>query len=461
MLVTVCGRIFPSKEEAGKIDILMKYQSSCMRSAYKRICEGKTKSEIESHLKELYPELNSRYRRDGYFRALVNYEAALKLEKIGIINSVEKVVFGGRKNLKQREQGTLTSDEWKRLRNNQLFSRGDTSKKGNLNLRFVELNGQLFIRVNTGNRIWINIPAYLPKHMEEIVSGSVPYGVRILRKNNSYELRVHRKEDFDNRVGFRSGAVGVDFNHDTVDLAVTNGKGQLKAQRTICCKSLTCARKGKREWLIGNLAKRIVRYAKYWKRGLVIEDLRKVTQGQSNQHLFTYRKFSEALKRRAEREGVQIRIVNPAYTSIIGRWKYSPYYHLTVHQSAAIVIARRGQGFTEHLRKLKTLVLEPLEGGEVREHKPKCRAHAWRLWRKLGSLPSHQGTNFKHSNQPYKINRMESWRTRSSSENSLGKDTISRGKIVIPSNGPSQSDVKRSHVSPKMRRKGLSTRPKS
>jgi IS605 OrfB family transposase len=461
MQATVCGKIFPSKEEAEQIDLLMKYQSACMRSAYKRMCEGKTKSEIDCYLENLYPDLNTRYRKDGYFRALINYKAALKLEKIGLIDSVGKVIFGGRKNLQRREQGKLTSEEWKQLRNNQLFSRGDKSKKGNLNLRFMKLNGQLFLRVNTGNRIWINIPAYLPKYVEEIISGVVSYGVRIIRKNGSYELRVNRREDFDAVVGFKLGAVGVDFNHNTVDLAVTNNQGQLKAQRTIYCHSLTYARRGKREWLIGNLVKQVVRYAKYWKRGLVIENLRNVTQGQSNQHQFSYRKFSEALKRRAEREGVQIRIVNPAYTSIIGRWKYAPYYHITVHQSAALVIARRGQGFTEHLRKLKTLILEPMEGGKVREQTLNCRVHAWCLWRKLGSLPSRQGTNFKHSNQPYKINRMESWRTRSSLESSLDKDNISRGKIVIPGNGPSQSDVKKPHIPPKMRSKGLSTRPKS
>jgi IS605 OrfB family transposase len=441
MQVTVCGKLFPSIEEAGKLDLLMKHQSICMRSAFKRLSEGKSKSEIDKYLKNLYPELNSRYRRDGYSRAQFNFDAALSLVKLGLLKSTEKVVFGGRKNLKLRAQGKLTSKEWKRLRNNQLFSRGDKSKKGNLNLRFVKIDGQLFLRINAGYRTWINIPAYLPKFVEEIISGEFPYGVRILRKNETYQLRVNIREDIKTKIGFQLGAVGVDFNHSTVDLAVTNKQGQLKAKSTIYCHSLTCARKGKKTWLIGNLAKKLVRYAKYWRRGIVIENLRKVTQGQSNQHLFAHRKFSEALKRRAEKEGVRVRIINPAYTSIIGQWKYAPYYHLTVHQSAALVIARRGQGFSEPLRRLKTLILEPMEGGEVKEHKLRHRVHAWRLWRKLRNLPSHQGTNNQHSNQTYSIDRMESWRTKSSTEISLGKDDISRGKIAIPSNGPSHGDV--------------------
>lgn len=443
MQVTVCGRIFPSTEQSIKLDLLMRNQSACMRIAYRRLCERKTKSYIESSLKNQFPDLNSRYRRDGYFRAITTFEAAKKLVEMGMLESTDKIIFGGRKNLRRRERGELSSKEWQRLRNNQLYSRGDKSKRGNLNLRFVKLNDRLYLRVNTGNRTWTCIPAYLPKYIEHLITGTAPYGVRILRKNKNYEVRINLTEEYEEQLGFEKGAVGIDFNHNTIDIVVTNAQGQLKDERTIDCHALTCARRGKREWLIGNLVKKIVRYGKYWRRGLVIERLHNVTRGQSNQHQFTHRKFLEALKRRAERESIQVRIINPAYTSIIGRLKYAPYYHLNVHQAAALVIARRGQGFSERLRRLKFLVLKPMEGGEVREHSLGRRVHAWCLWRKLGSLPSRKGTDTKYSNQPYETSRMESWRTRYLSEKSLGKDDRSRGKTGIPGIGPSLSDVKR------------------
>ena len=50
------------------------------------------------------------------------------------------------------------------------------------------------------------------------------------------------------------------------------------------------------------------------------------------------------LTRRAYREGVLTKSVNPACTSIIGALKYQNAC-LTSHQSAAMVIARRGLGF--------------------------------------------------------------------------------------------------------------------
>jgi hypothetical protein len=96
---------------------------------------------------------------------------------------------------------------------------------------------------------------------------------------------------------------------------------------------------------------------------------------------------------------VMVRQVNPAYTSIIGEWKYASYYRITGHQAAALVIARRGQGFRERLRRLKSLVLEPMEGGELSERAPSRRVHAWSLWRCLGSLPSQKGTDTMHLDQ--------------------------------------------------------------
>lgn len=436
MQITVRGRIFPTDDQASKLDELMRTQSSCMRYAYCRLCEGKTKSEIEANLKEKFSTINSRYYRDGYFRAKSNYESALELVRDGELKSPECVVFGGRKNLKRRECDEITNEEWKRLRNNQLYSRGDNSKNGNLNLRFIEHNEELRLRVNIGDRKWISIPAYLPGHVDKLLNGDMPYGVRVLRKNSGYELRVCFEEGHGLKMGFEHGAVGVDFNQPTIDLAVTNEQGQLKTTRTIECHAITSARREKREWLIGNLAKRVVDFAKYWHRGLVIERLSDVARGRRNQHEFVHRRFLEAVKRRAEREGVAVREVNPAYTSVIGEHKYAPYYHITIHQAAALVVARRGQGFPERLRGLKSLLFEASEAGEGNEGAPSRRVHSWSLWRLMGDLPSRKGTDHTHPGQSPETIGVESPGTSGSTERSLGGDGTPRREIASPGSGP-------------------------
>ena len=57
-------------------------------------------------------------------------------------------------------------------------------------------------------------------------------------------------------------------------------------------------------------------------------------------HQFTSRAFLTALARQAAREGVEVRKVKPAYTSMIGRFKYQPQYGISVHHAAALVIGR-------------------------------------------------------------------------------------------------------------------------
>lgn len=433
MQITVRGKLYPSGDQAEKLDEVMRTQSSCMRYTYNRLCEGQSKSQIEADL-EKFSEINSRYRRGGYFRAEANYKSAVELVEAGELESPRKVVFGGRRNLKRRERGEITNGEWKRSRNNQLYSRGDKSKKGNLNLRFIEKDGELCLRANVGDHQWIHIPAYLPNYVDRFLDGE-PYGVRVLKEDGEYELRVSFEKNHQPKIGFERGAVGVDFNHDTIDLAVTNPQGQLKATRTIDCHALTCAKKGKRDWLIGNLAKEVSGYARYWNRGLVIEKLNDVTRGKRNQHEFTHR-FLKAVKRRAEKEGVAAKEVNPAYTSVIGKYKYAPYYHITVHQASALVTARRGQGFPERLKRLKNLLFKPLEGGGEGESAPSRRVHSWSLWRMIGDLPSRKGTSRRHPGQSPGTIGVESSGTIGSTERSPGRGDMLGGETVIPGSGP-------------------------
>jgi hypothetical protein len=68
-------------------------------------------------------------------------------------------------------------------------------------------------------------------------------------------------------------------------------------------------------------------------------------------HNFKKKKLTETILRRGMRLGFRIKKVNPAYTSVIGRFKYMKKYGLSVHESAALVIGRRGLGYHERLSK--------------------------------------------------------------------------------------------------------------
>jgi IS605 OrfB family transposase len=68
-------------------------------------------------------------------------------------------------------------------------------------------------------------------------------------------------------------------------------------------------------------------------------------------HNFKKKKLTEMIVRRGLRLGFRVKKVNPAYTSIIGRFKYMKKYGLSIHESAALVIGRRGLGYQERLPK--------------------------------------------------------------------------------------------------------------
>ena len=62
-----------------------------------------------------------------------------------------------------------------------------------------------------------------------------------------------------------------------------------------------------------------------------------------------YGKVKAYLISRAHRQGVEVNQVSPAFSSVIGRVKFMERYGLSVHQAAALVLARRLLGCSERI----------------------------------------------------------------------------------------------------------------
>ena len=113
------------------------------------------------------------------------------------------------------------------------------------------------------------------------------------------------------------------------------------------------------EALIGDAVASVVQYAREVGKPIVIEKLdfrqkKAALEGQSRRYSrmlssFSYGKIKAYFLSRGYRQGVEIYQVNPAYSSVIGRVKFMERYGLTVHQAAALVLARRSLGFSEHI----------------------------------------------------------------------------------------------------------------
>ena len=65
-----------------------------------------------------------------------------------------------------------------------------------------------------------------------------------------------------------------------------------------------------------------------------------------------------SLIRMSLRNGFSVKTVNPAYTSVIGKLKYSKNFGISVHEAAAFAIARRGLELQEQVPKEIILLLK-------------------------------------------------------------------------------------------------------
>ena len=156
----------------------------------------------------------------------------------------------------------------------------------------------------------------------------------------------------------RRGSVGVDLNADHLAVCETDASGNY-----VNASGVPLVTYGKSqhqaEAIIGDAVARVVAYARDVSKPIVIERLdfrqkKAVLEGESHRYSrmlssFSYGKIKAYFLSRGYREGVEVHQVNPAFSSVIGRVKFMERYGLSVHQAAALVLARRLLGCSERI----------------------------------------------------------------------------------------------------------------
>ena len=187
----------------------------------------------------------------------------------------------------------------------------------------------------------------------------------------------------------RRGAIGVDLNADHLAVAETDASGNcLNAWRVPLVTYGKSTHQA--EALIGDAVASVVAYAKDVGKPIVIERLdfrqkKSVLEGTSRRYSrmlssFSYGKVKAYFLSRGYREGVEVRQVNPAYSSVIGRVKFMERYGLSVHQAAALVLARRLLGCSERIPRRR---VAPVGNGvhvAFRVPARKRVKHVWAYW---------------------------------------------------------------------------------
>jgi IS605 OrfB family transposase len=365
--------VFLKKEDEQAVLDLMRRFSSATRYAYQRLLEGKDRKELKREdgpLCVLFG-LNTRYADGAIEKAQATLDSAKELGQ-----DPRKAVFGGRKTFEQLKRKHLSGKallalkrEWKERRQGFLYSRGDSAKKGNANLRLEPKDGALWLRVNLGNGSHVQALVKTAHPQREAllqrVYASLPYNVSLHLKEGKVYAHFTWSEELPPPVHTKeNGVLGIDINADPyhLALAVASPDGNLVRYLTLSLEEVDSApNKGAKELALWKVAHQVVALAEEHGVAIATEKLKRLRKsrrgdgsGQSfrrKQHRFAYRSLLGKIHSLARKRGVEVLEVNSQDTSTIGMLKYAPGLSLSKDVAAAYVIGRRALGFEEKLPK--------------------------------------------------------------------------------------------------------------
>jgi len=368
MYVSLQFKLQLNGSDRKKLLELMRKQSSAIRSAYKLLKTKNSHNQIYQKLRQLFPDLPTKYIDSAIYKAK-QYPTD------------KKVVFGGKalfeklcKNRDKKSREKLKR-KWKEQRQGTLISVGSKADKGNRLMRFESINGELHLRITTGNREFIYAKVLRKPSNEKDKWNTFLAMLWESSKSNVYfpytvELKLRDGEIYGN-VSFEVptpevwltkeyGVVAIDTNASPLHLALAEVSldGNLLSYQSISLHEFMSYSKGRKDYEEWLLAHRIVEIAKEKGKAIAIENLKKINRGyrgdgkaklRKRLHHWNFKSLLSKIERTAKLNGIEVIKVNPAFTSVIGTLKYAPQLGIDKDIAGAYVIGRRVLGFKEEV----------------------------------------------------------------------------------------------------------------
>lgn len=205
------------------------------------------------------------------------------------------------------------------------------------------------------------------KYLDDEIRSSIidkdrPISYRIKLRGRKVYLQAIIQMDISQRLiatTMIDGAIGLDFNSGHIDLSETDSKGNLVGMKQLLLYHHGTGTRAENE--MRQVVAEIGKYAMMKGKSIVKEDLSfikiksktdkaKDKYGKDYNrmiHTLDYSRYENDIQNMVTRCGIDLIEVNPAYTSQIARNKYCKAKKIPIHNGAAYVIARRGQGFKD------------------------------------------------------------------------------------------------------------------
>ena len=237
-----------------------------------------------------------------------------------------------------------------------------------------------------------SVVQYMKANMDNI-DGALTY--RFKRDNKSWRVFVSTTVKPAKLVSSKArGALGVDLNKDHLAVTEINHHGNVIDTWTLPM-NLYGKSSHQRSAIIGDMVKDLMLIATEAKKPLVIEslDFKKKKASLKNQNeqynsmlsALPYMQVKDMLEASASRYGIEVFKINPAYTSVIGRHKFMARYGLSIHHSAAMVIARRIFNYCEKPNRDSMTSKNVILDGRCSKYMQKLPVrnvsqHEWKYW---------------------------------------------------------------------------------
>ena len=281
-----------------------------------------------------------------------------------------KLCFGTKK-LSQKDYQKFLEQ-----RDSEIFYVGravETACNNNFQMRYNKKDNQFYLQIrkeiNTVPDKYVRGKVYFSKSQTKMIkkllrSKESPLTYRIKVKNGRYYLQIifqykHTKAMCDTRNS--NGVIGVDFNKGFVAVSETDSYGNLINTFNIKYRFKSG---NKTESDFQYIAKILSDYCLEKGKDLVIENLKfdkeKANMVEGDFKIYNemlsslaYAKFSNIIESKCAKKRIFLKKVNPAWTSRIAKEKYCENKKLNIHSGASYVIARRGQGLKDKVKKRK------------------------------------------------------------------------------------------------------------
>ena len=374
------------------------------------IAEGKARiSKLRSRIKKLEKKAPGSFKLHQKKRKLGKLEARLAGLQEDHAAGVVRLCFGSRKLFRaqfQLEANGFDSYEdwlasWKESRNRQFFVLGSKDESAGCQgcVATLQEDGTLSLRLRLPNALeekyvvlrGLRFP-YGQAQIEASIRAGRAVHYRFLRDRKGWRVFVSTKVQAGGRVSHRlAGALGVDVNGDHLAVSQTDRFGNLVRTKRIECDIRGLSTEQARA-LIGDACTQTTQWAAEETIPVVLEKLdfqkkkaeMEKTAPESARRLssFAYSSVGDMLRAACFRAGVETIEVNSAYTSVIGAINHAQRFGISVHQGAAVTIARRGLCFREQPAVRHKAIVPVRNGGHVTFSLParNREKHVWSFW---------------------------------------------------------------------------------